>query len=151
MGTPTAPPCPPNLPKQGYAGPSQFGPQGSPWCAMRPLACPTRVTKQVQACCSLSWVVIGLASTHSTTIPNKFGPQGSPWCAISPLACPTRVTKQVQACCSLCWVVIGLASTHSTTMPTKFAQTRLRRPQPVWPPGQPLVCNKPPGMPQKGY
>ena len=103
MVTPTAPPCPPSLPKQGYAGPSQFGPQLSP--------CP----------------------------------------AMGPLACPKRVTKQAQPCCSLFWVVIGLANPHSNTMPTKFAQTRLRSPQPVWPPAQPLVCNGPPGMPHKGY
>ena len=103
MLNPTAPPCLPSLPKQGYAGPSQFGPQRSP--------CP----------------------------------------AMGPLACPKRVIKQAQPCCSLCGMAIGLADPHSTDTPTKFAQTRLRTPQPVWPPAQPLLCNWPPGMPHKGY
>ena len=72
MLTPTAPPCPPRLPKQGYAGPSQFGPQRSPWCAVGPLACPKRVIKQAQPCCSLCGMAIGLADPHSTDTPTKF-------------------------------------------------------------------------------
>ena len=39
---------------------------------MGPLACPKRVLTQVPACCSLRWVVIGLADPHSTTLPTKF-------------------------------------------------------------------------------